>query len=166
MDRRPRQPRSGRPIRRRQELVGLRHRPEGLPRQSLRPLSSLAKALRRPGARPGRRGRHPRLIKSLGRADLLILDDFGLEPLDAGARHDLLEILEERYGRRSTIVTSQLPLSAWHEVVGDPTTPTPSWTASSTTRIASNSPAKACAEPKANSQRRLDPKPRKGRELS
>src|ERR1700733_10697166 len=121
MGRRPRQPRSGRPIRRRQELVGLRHRPEGVPRQSLRPLSSLAKALRRPGARPGRRGRHPRLIKSLGRADLLILDDFGLEPLDAGARHDLLEILEERYGRRSTIVTSQLPLSAWHEVVGDPT---------------------------------------------
>jgi DNA replication protein DnaC len=66
-------------------------------------------------------GRRPRLIKSLGRADLLILDDFGLEPLDAGARHDLLEILEERYGRRSTIVTSQLPLSAWHEVIGDPT---------------------------------------------
>jgi DNA replication protein DnaC len=66
-------------------------------------------------------GRHPRLIKALGRADLLILDDFGLEPLDAGARHDLLEILEERYGRRSTIVTSQLPLSAWHEVIGDPT---------------------------------------------
>jgi DNA replication protein DnaC len=66
-------------------------------------------------------GRHPRLIKALGRADLLILDDFGLAPLDAGARHDLLEILEERYGRRSTIVTSQLPLSAWHEVIGDPT---------------------------------------------
>ena len=66
-------------------------------------------------------GRHPRLIKSLGRADLLILDDFGLEPLDAGARHDLLEILEERYGRRSTIVTSQFPMSAWHDVVGDPT---------------------------------------------
>jgi DNA replication protein DnaC len=66
-------------------------------------------------------GRHPRLIKSLDRADLLILDDFGLEPLDAGARHDLLEILEERYGRRATIVTSQLPLSAWHDVIGDPT---------------------------------------------
>ena len=62
----------------------------------------------------------PRLIRALGRADLLILDDFGLEPLDAGARHDLLEILEERYGRRSTIVTSQLPLSAWHDVIGDP----------------------------------------------
>lgn len=66
-------------------------------------------------------GRHPRLLKSLGRADLLILDDFGLEPLDAGARHDLLEILEERYGRRSTIVTSQLPVTAWRDVIGDPT---------------------------------------------
>jgi len=66
-------------------------------------------------------GRHSRLIRALARADLLILDDFGLEPLDAGGRHDLLEILEERYGRRSTIVTSQLPLSVWHEVVGDPT---------------------------------------------
>lgn len=66
-------------------------------------------------------GRHPRLLKSLGRADLLILDDFGLEPLDARARHDLLEILEERYGRRPTIVTSQLPVTSWHEVIGDPT---------------------------------------------
>src|SRR5208282_3550697 len=47
-------------------------------------------------------GRHPRLLRNLGRADLLILDDWGLEPLDAAARHDLLEILEERYGRRST----------------------------------------------------------------
>ena len=46
-------------------------------------------------------GRHPRLLRNLGRADLLILDDWGLEPLDAAARHDLLEILEERYGRRS-----------------------------------------------------------------
>jgi DNA replication protein DnaC len=110
----------GRPVWRRQELAGLRHRPESLPRQSLRPLSSLAEAVRGLALARGD-GRHPRLIKSLGRADLLILDDFGLEPLDAGTRHDLLEILEERYGRRSTIVTSQLPLSAWHEVIGDPT---------------------------------------------
>ncbi|MEQ1867091.1 MAG: ATP-binding protein, partial [Micropepsaceae bacterium] len=44
-------------------------------------------------------GRHPRLLRSLARADLLILDDWGLAPLDAAARHDLLEILEERYGR-------------------------------------------------------------------
>ena len=46
---------------------------------------------------------------------------WGLEPLDALARHDLLEILEERYGRRSTIITSQLPVASWHEVIGDPT---------------------------------------------
>ena len=48
-------------------------------------------------------------------------DDWGLEPLDPAARHDLLEILEERHGRRSTIVTSQLPVDKWHHVIGDPT---------------------------------------------
>jgi len=47
-------------------------------------------------------------------------DDWGLEPLDAAARHDLLEILEERYGRRSTLITSQLPVDRWHEIIGDP----------------------------------------------
>ncbi|SNB82534.1 IstB-like ATP binding protein [Rhodoblastus acidophilus] len=50
-----------------------------------------------------------------------MLDDWGLEPLDAAARHDLLEILEERYGRKSTLVTSQLPVDRWHEIIGDPT---------------------------------------------
>ena len=66
-------------------------------------------------------GRHPRLLRNLGRADLLILDDWGLEPLDAAARHDLLEILEERYGRHSTMITCQLPVDRWHEIIGDPT---------------------------------------------
>jgi DNA replication protein DnaC len=66
-------------------------------------------------------GRHARLQRTLGSVQLLILDDWGLEPLDALARHDLLEILEERYGRRSTIITSQLPVASWHEVIGDPT---------------------------------------------
>jgi DNA replication protein DnaC len=66
-------------------------------------------------------GRYARFLRTLARADLLILDDWGLEPLNAEARHDLLEILEERYGRRSTIVTSQLPVQQWHEVIGDPT---------------------------------------------
>lgn len=66
-------------------------------------------------------GRHPRLLRALGRVDLLILDDWGLAPLDAGARHDLLEILEDRYGRRSTLVTSQLPIDQWHALIGDPT---------------------------------------------
>lgn len=66
-------------------------------------------------------GRHARLLRAFGRADLLVLDDWGLEPLDAAARHDLLEILEERYGRKSTLVTSQLPVDRWHEIIRDPT---------------------------------------------
>jgi DNA replication protein DnaC len=57
----------------------------------------------------------------LNDAQLLILDDWGLDPLDAGARRDLYEILEERYGRRSTILTSQVPIDKWHQVIGDPT---------------------------------------------
>jgi DNA replication protein DnaC len=44
-----------------------------------------------------------------------------LEPHDAAARHDLLEILEERYGRRSTVIASQLPVDRWREIIGDPT---------------------------------------------
>jgi DNA replication protein DnaC len=87
-------------------------------------------------------GRHSRLLRALGRTDLLVLDDWGLEPLDAAARHDLLEILEERYGRRSTIVTS--PWTAGMKLLAIPHTPTPSSTASCTTPIASNSMAKAC----------------------
>jgi DNA replication protein DnaC len=66
-------------------------------------------------------GRHARLLRKLGRANLLILDDFGLNALDVEARQDLLEILEERYGCGSTIVTSQLPVDRWHDIIGDPT---------------------------------------------
>lgn len=66
-------------------------------------------------------GRIAARMKSLARVDLLILDDWGLEPLDGNARHHLLEILEDRYGRRSTLVTSQLPVVRWHEMIGDPT---------------------------------------------
>ncbi len=66
-------------------------------------------------------GRHARLLRTLGRADLLILDDFGLTTLNADARQDLLELLEERYGCRATLVTSQLPVDRWHDVIGDPT---------------------------------------------
>lgn len=65
-------------------------------------------------------GRYARLHKRLTRVQLLILDDWGMERLDDQARHDLLEILEERYGHRSTIVTSQLPVSAWHDVIDNP----------------------------------------------
>jgi DNA replication protein DnaC len=66
-------------------------------------------------------GRYARILRALAGVQLLILDDWGLQPLDAGARHDLLEIVEERYSRRSTIVTSQVPVDRWHELIGDPT---------------------------------------------
>jgi DNA replication protein DnaC len=66
-------------------------------------------------------GRYPRTLRPLANVQLLILDDWGLEPLDGAARHDLLEIFEDRHGRRSTIVTSQLPVGKWHEIIGDPT---------------------------------------------
>ncbi len=66
-------------------------------------------------------GRHRRLLRNLTSPQVLILDDWGLEPLDAAARHDLLEILEDRYGRRSTIITSQVPVEHWHQLIGDPT---------------------------------------------
>jgi DNA replication protein DnaC len=66
-------------------------------------------------------GRYARIQRALGGVHLLILDDWGLQPLDAAARHELLEILEERHGRRSTIITSQIPVDKWHELIGDPT---------------------------------------------
>ena len=66
-------------------------------------------------------GRYARIMRNLNGVQLLILDDWGLEPLDADARRDLYEILEERYGRRSTILTSQIPIDKWHEIIGNPT---------------------------------------------
>jgi DNA replication protein DnaC len=66
-------------------------------------------------------GRHARLLKTLARIDLLILDDWGLSVLAQAQRIDLLEILEDRNGRGSTLVTSQVPTDQWHEVIGDPT---------------------------------------------
>lgn len=66
-------------------------------------------------------GRYARLLKALARVDLLILDDWGPETLDDDQRRDLLEIVEDRYERRSTIVTSQIPVDRWYEIVGNPT---------------------------------------------
>lgn len=66
-------------------------------------------------------GRYRRLIARYARLDLLVLDDWGLSPLTDEQRHDMLEILEERHDRRSTLVTSQVPVEKWHPVIGDPT---------------------------------------------
>jgi len=60
-------------------------------------------------------------LKQLAKADVLILDDFGLTPLTEQTKRDLLEILDDRYDRRSTIVTSQLPVEQWHAFLADPT---------------------------------------------
>ncbi|MDQ3684506.1 MAG: IS21-like element helper ATPase IstB [Acidobacteriota bacterium] len=61
-----------------------------------------------------------RLIQ-IAKTDLLILDDFGLKPLAQQERHDLLEVIEDRHGAHSTLITSQLPVSSWHEYLNDPT---------------------------------------------
>ena len=66
-------------------------------------------------------GRYPKLLSGLARTDLIVLDDFGMAPLTDEGRRDLLEILEDRHGLRSTLITSQLPVSHWHEALGDPT---------------------------------------------
>ena len=66
-------------------------------------------------------GSYPKLLEKLARTQLLVLDDFGLSPLTDAERRDLLEVLEDRYGRRATLITSQLPFDHWHAVVGDTT---------------------------------------------
>ena len=67
-------------------------------------------------------GRYPRLINNLSKVDVLILDDWGLEGgITDRQRRDLLEVLDDRYAARSTIVTSQLPVDRWHDHIGDPT---------------------------------------------
>ena len=66
-------------------------------------------------------GRFPRLFKALTKTHLLILDDWGPDRLNASQRRDLMEIVEDRYGNGSTLITSQLPVSAWHDVIGEPT---------------------------------------------
>ena len=66
-------------------------------------------------------GRFARMFRSLVKADLLILDDWGPDRLTAGQRRDLMEIVEDRHGRGSILITSQLPLTAWHDVIDEAT---------------------------------------------
>jgi DNA replication protein DnaC len=60
-------------------------------------------------------------LAKIERQDLLILDDFGIQPFDQTSRASLLEIIEDRHGKRPTIITSQLPIKQWHEVIGEKT---------------------------------------------
>ena len=66
-------------------------------------------------------GRYLRLIKQLSKVDLLILDDWGLEKLNLVQRNDLLEIMEDRHGSKSTLIAGQIPVNQWHKAIGDAT---------------------------------------------
>lgn len=66
-------------------------------------------------------GSHVRLLAKLARADVLVIDDWGLAAIGDRERRDLLEVLEDRYGNRSTIMASQLPPAKWHDTLGDAT---------------------------------------------
>jgi DNA replication protein DnaC len=66
-------------------------------------------------------GRYSKLLKQLAKIDALVIDDWGLAALDDVHRRDLLEVLDDRHGVRSTIVTSQLPIEHWHAAIGDAT---------------------------------------------
>lgn len=66
-------------------------------------------------------GKYLRMLKNLSQPELLILDDWGLESFQPESRRDILEILEDRHGRKSTLITTQIPTNSWHSLIGDPT---------------------------------------------
>ena len=66
-------------------------------------------------------GRYPKLVAQLTKCEVLVLDDLLISPISKEDQRELLEIVEERYDRRATIVTSQLPIRAWHEAMQDAT---------------------------------------------
>ena len=66
-------------------------------------------------------GRYSRLLKDYAKTQLLIIDDWGITPPSAEGRRDILEILDDRHNRRATLVTSQLPVAAWHGYLNEPT---------------------------------------------
>lgn len=66
-------------------------------------------------------GSFSRRLTQLAKLDVLILDDFALAPVTATERNDLLELIDDRVGSRSTVITSQLPVNAWHEYLAEPT---------------------------------------------
>lgn len=66
-------------------------------------------------------GSYPRLLSRIARVDVLVIDDFAIAPISETERRDLLEVLEDRYANRATVITSQLPPERWHDYLGDPT---------------------------------------------
>lgn len=66
-------------------------------------------------------GSYPRLMDQLAKTDLIILDDWGIQKTTALQRNDLMEVIEDRHGLRSTLIASQLPVEHWHELIGEAT---------------------------------------------
>lgn len=66
-------------------------------------------------------GRYGKVLATISKKDVLVIDDFGLFPLNSEQRQDLLELLEDRYSAHSTIITSQITSNHWHELIGEPT---------------------------------------------
>lgn len=66
-------------------------------------------------------GTYLKEINKIEKQDLLILDDFGLQPLDTYKRYALMEVIEDRHGRKSTLICSQLPVSSWYDIIGEST---------------------------------------------
>jgi len=66
-------------------------------------------------------GSYGKLLGKIAKTDLLVVDDWGLSPLNDTERRDFLEIMEDRHGIRSTVITSQYPVAKWHELIGEPT---------------------------------------------
>ena len=102
-------------------------------------------------------GSFVRQLARLNRVDLLILDDWGLKPLTQPQRNDLLEVLEDRYRLRSTVVTSQIPISkSGTSIWVSPALPMPSWTELSTMRTRCSSKDRQKEKKEARAQRRND----------
>jgi DNA replication protein DnaC len=66
-------------------------------------------------------GTHRKQINAIAKSDVLIIDDFGLQKLDDYSRLDLMEVMEDRHGRKSTIISAQLPVAAWYDIIAEPT---------------------------------------------
>jgi DNA replication protein DnaC len=66
-------------------------------------------------------GRYANILKTMAKADLLVIDDWGLKPFVKEQSHDFLEIIEDRHNLKSTLIASQLPIDHWHEIITDPT---------------------------------------------
>ena len=105
---------------REQKLACLHGGQPSLSRRLLRVLHPCPRFLRELTRAKGD-GSYPKLLASVAKTELLVLDDLGTGKLNDEHRHDLLEMLEDRYTVRSILVTSQYPVDHWHEGIGDPT---------------------------------------------